>query len=58
MSGRSESWRPHIKRNNNYHIMGKNLKEDIQDNDDHYDNALLNDVRISKPNRIVKYSQR
>ena len=58
MSGRSETWRPHIKRNNNYHIMGKNLKEDIQDNHDHYDNALLNDVRISKPNRIAKYSQR
>ena len=58
VSGRSESWRPHVKKNNNYHTIDKTLKEAIQDNDDHPDNALLKDVRISKPNRIVKYSQR
>ena len=58
VSGRSESWRPHVKKNNNYHTIDKTLKEAIQDNDDHPDNALLKDVRISKPNRIVKCSKK
>ena len=43
------------KKNNKHHIIGKKTNEDMQDNDDHYDITLLNDVRISKPNRIVKY---
>ena len=55
MSGRSESWRPHVKKNNTHNIIGMKTNEDMQDNDEHYDITLLNNVRISKPNRIAKY---
>ena len=55
LSRRSESWRPHVKKNNTHNIIAMKTNEDMQDNDEHYDITLLNNVRISKTNRIAKY---